>query len=82
MKPTILPRKLWKPSQRVWWVYQSYDKGPIASTGTVEPYDSPSSRSGIMIKPDNPLIDSFFVWDFVIRGGTGRTSPFYQLSLL
>jgi len=43
------------------------------------PADFTRNTNGVMIRPDHPLTDTFWVWDFVIRGGTGRTSPLYVL---
>ena len=59
-----------KPLDRSLWP-------PVYGAGVIVTPDRTPSGDGIMIKPDNPLTDQFWAWDFEITGGIGYTSPIF-----
>ncbi len=72
-----LDRSLWKPGQRVAWVYHATGSDPVYGAGVIIPPVHTPSGEGFTVKPDNPLTRIFWSWAFMIEGGIGSTSPIF-----
>jgi hypothetical protein len=75
---TTLARELWQPGQRVAWCYHAPGNPPAYGAGVIISREDPAFvTAGILIKPDNPLTETFFTWDFAIERGIGYSSPIF-----